>query len=216
MSTHPAGGSAAPEKERTFWYTVARIAAVLLTHTIFPVRYHNTEEFKLDAPYILISNHESALDPLIIASPCKKYEVRFVGKKELTKKKWVANLLEKGLHMITVDRHHTDLAAMRQCTRVLKEGKVLAIFPEGTRHLPDLMSEVETGTSVLALRANVPLLPVFISRKLSFLRVTHVYVGKPMDISDLSAQGMDAATVDQLTQRIRETFLRMREDSKKA
>ena len=216
MSTHPAGGSAAPEKERTFWYTVARIAAVLLTHTIFPVRYHNTEEFKLDAPYILISNHKSALDPLIIASPCKKYEVRFVGKKELTKKKWVANLLEKGLHMITVDRHHTDLAAMRQCTRVLKEGKVLAIFPEGTRHLPDLMSEVETGTSVLALRANVPLLPVFISRKLSFLRVTHVYVGKPMDISDLSAQGMDAATVDQLTQRIRETFLRMREDSKKA
>ena len=205
----------APEKEKTFWYTMARFAAALLTHTIFPVKYHNLEEFRLDAPYILMSNHKSALDPLVLAQPCKKYEVRFVGKKELTKKKWVAKLLEKGLHMITVDRHNTDLNAMRQCSRVLREGKVLAIFPEGTRHLPDLMSEVESGASVLALRANVPLLPVYISRKLSFLRMTHVYVGKPMDISDLSAQGMDAAVVEQLTQRIRATFLAMREETQK-
>ena len=203
------------KKERTFWYTVARVAAGLLTHTVFPVKYHNTEEFDLDAPYILMSNHKSALDPLVIARPCKKYEVRFVGKKELTKKKWVARLLEDKLHMITVDRHNTDLAAMRQCSRVLKEGKVLAIFPEGTRHLPDLMSEVESGTAVLALRANVPLLPVYISRKLSFLRVTHVYVGKPLDISDLSAQGVNAEIVNQTTERIRNTFLAMRANTQK-
>ncbi|MBR1584183.1 MAG: 1-acyl-sn-glycerol-3-phosphate acyltransferase [Clostridia bacterium] len=215
MSTQPANNGVSPDKEKTFWYTVARVAATILVRGPFPVRYHNKERFQLDAPYILISNHKSALDPLIIAKPCKKYEVRFVGKKELTKKKWVAHLLEKGLHMITVDRHNSDLAAMRQCMKVLREGRVLAIFPEGTRHLPDLMSEVESGTAVLALRANVPLLPVYISRKLSFLRLTHVYVGEPMDISDLAAQGMDAAVVEQVTNRIRETFLRMRADTQK-
>ncbi len=203
------------KRERTFWYTVARIVAAVCVKCLFPVRYHEKEKLKLDAPYILISNHKSWLDPLVIAQPLKKYEVRFVGKKELTLKPWMAKLMD-GLHMITVDRHNTDLAAMRKCIRALRDGQVLGIFPEGTRHLPDLMSEVETGTAVLALRANVPLLPVYISRKVRFLRLTHVYIGDPMDISDLAAQGMDTAIVEQLTDRIRSTFLRMREETQKA
>ncbi len=205
---------AAPKRERTFWYTVARIVAFLIVKILFPVKYHGKEKFSLEAPYILVSNHKSWMDPLIMAQPCKKYEVRFVGKKELNANPMVTKLLDK-LHMITVDRHNTDLAAMRQCFRVLRDKKVLGIFPEGTRHLPDLMSEVETGTSVLALRANVPLLPVYISRKLRFLRLTHVYVGEPMDVSDLAAQGMDAAVVEQMTQRIRTTFLDMRAAAQK-
>ena len=204
----------APKKERTFLYTVARALAAVITHCFFPVRYHHTEAFKLDAPYILISNHRSLLDPFVIAYPCKKYEIRFVGKKELTKKKWVARLLN-GIHMIPVDRHHTDLTAMRQCVKALREGRVLGIFPEGTRHLPDLMSEVESGTAVLALRANVPLLPVFISQKLRLFRRTDVYVGDPMDISDLCALGLDSQVAAQLCERIRETFLEMRKAHQK-
>ncbi len=201
-------------RERTFWYTVARVFAAIIVKCLFPVRYHGKEQFALDAPYLLISNHKSWMDPLIIAQPCKKYEIRFVGKKELNSKKWIARLLAQ-LHMITVDRHNTDLAAMRQCFRALREGRVLGLFPEGTRHLPDLMSEVETGAAVLALRGNVPLLPVYISGKLRFLRLTHVYIGAPMDISDLAGQGMDAAVVNQLTERIRNTFFAMRENSRK-
>lgn len=205
---------AAPKRERTFWYTVARIVAFAVVKFLFPVKYHNKELFDLEAPYILVSNHKSWMDPLIMAQPIKKYEVRFVGKKELNANPIVTKILDR-LHMITVDRHNTDLAAMRQCFRVLRDKQVLGIFPEGTRHLPDLMSEVESGTSVLALRANVPLLPVFISKKLRFLRVTHVYVGTPMDVSDLAAQGMDAAVVDKMSQRIRETFLAMRDAAQK-
>lgn len=205
---------AAPKRERTFWYTVARIVAFVIVKFLFPVKYHGKEKFALDAPYILVSNHKSWMDPLIMAQPCKKYEVRFVGKKELNANPTITKLLDK-LHMITVDRHNTDLAAMRQCFRVLRDKQVLGIFPEGTRHLPDLMSEVETGTSVLALRANVPLLPVYISRKLRLFRITHVYVGDPMDVSDLSSQGMDAAVVEKMTERIRTTFLDMRAAAQK-
>ena len=202
----------APEKERTPIYSLARVIAAIGSHTILPVKYHNTENFDLQGPYIVMANHQSALDPLIMAYPCKKYEIRFVGKKELVKYKWIGKLLEK-LHMIVVDRHNTDLAAMRLCTRTLREGKVLGIFPEGTRHLPEMMSEVETGTAVLALRAKVPLLPVYISSKPRFLQVNHVYIGKPMDISDLSSQGFDTQVIEQLTSRIRDTFLRMRKDA---
>ena len=204
----------APEKERTFLYTVARGLAAVMFGLLFPLRYHHTERYGLDAPYIAMSNHQTWMDPLILAKPCKRYEIRFVGKKELVKNKFVKKVLD-GLHMIVVDRHNTDLAAMRQCSRALKEGYVLGIFPEGTRHLPDLMSEVETGTAVLALRANVPLLPVFIDGKPRLFRLRHVYIGEPIDISDLRAQGFDAQVVAQVTARIRDTFLRMREEAHK-
>ena len=205
--------TAPKEPEYTFFYSFARKVAAVLCSTLFPVRYHHLENFSLEAPYILIANHKSGMDPLILARPCKQYEIRFVGKKELTKSKFVARVLD-GLHMITVDRHNTDLSAMRLCLRVLREGHVLGIFPEGTRHLPDLMSQVETGTAVLALRAKVPLLPVYIDRKASFLRRTNVYIGEPMDITDLSDQGFDAGIVEQLTRRIRDTFLAMRESAR--
>ncbi|MBR6185519.1 MAG: 1-acyl-sn-glycerol-3-phosphate acyltransferase [Clostridia bacterium] len=201
-----------PKKERTFVYSLARVLVAIGSHTIFPIRYHNRENMGLDAPYIAISNHQSALDPLILAYPCKKYEYRFVGKKELVKNKFIDKLLTNGLHMISVDRHNSDLAALRQCLKTLRDKQVLAIFPEGTRHQTDLMAQVETGTAVLALRANVPVIPVYIRYKPRFLRLNHVYIGKPMDISDLSAQGLDSAIVDQLCERIQKTFWQMRED----
>jgi 1-acyl-sn-glycerol-3-phosphate acyltransferase len=202
-----------PEKARTFIYSLARFVAFIGNHTLFPVRYHGKENFDLKAPYIAMSNHNSAMDPLILAYPCKKYEIRFVGKKELVKVKWIGNLLNKGLHMITVDRHHSDMAAMRLFMKTLREGYVLGIFPEGTRHHEDLMSEVETGAAVLALRAQAPILPVYIQSKPRLFRVNHVYIGKPMDISDLAAQGFNTDVVEALCQRIRDTFWEMRENA---
>ncbi len=201
----------APEKERTFIYTLARVVAWIGTHTIFPVKYDHKENFDLQGPYIAMSNHQSACDPLILAYPCKKYEFRFVGKKELNKNKFIAKLLA-GLHMITVDRHNSDMAAMRLCVKTLRDGYVLAIFPEGTRHHKDLMEEVETGAAVLALRAKVPILPVYIESKPRFLRFNHVVVGKPMDISDLTAQGFNTEVVESLCQRIRDTFFDLRKE----
>ena len=202
-----------PEKERTFVYSLARMVAFIGNHTIFPVRYHGRENFELKAPYIAMSNHNSAVDPLILAYPCKKYEFRFVGKKELVKNKFIGALLNKGLHMITVDRHNSDMAAMRLCMKTLREGYVLGIFPEGTRHHEDLMSEVETGAAVLALRAKAPILPVYIESKPKLFRVNHVYIGKPMDISDLAAQGFNTDVVEALCQRIRDTFWEMRKNA---
>ncbi|MBR3109418.1 MAG: 1-acyl-sn-glycerol-3-phosphate acyltransferase [Clostridia bacterium] len=200
-----------PEKERTFVYTLLRVIACVGVHTIFPVKYYHKERYELKAPYITMSNHQSACDPIILAYPCKKYEVRFVGKKELNLNKFVEKVLAK-LHMITVDRHNSDMAAMRLCAKTLRDGYVLGIFPEGTRHHNDLMEEVETGAAVLALRAKVPILPVYIESKPKFLRMNHVYIGEPMDISDLAAQGFNTEVVEALCGRIREAFFALRKE----
>ena len=110
MSTRdPQPAAAAPRKERTALYTIARGLAWLILRLFFPVRYHHLEPFDMDAPYIVMSNHKSLLDPFALAYPCKKYEIRFMGKKELSKGKLASWIMEK-MHMIPVNRHHTARA----------------------------------------------------------------------------------------------------------
>ena len=202
----------APKRERTAIYTLARIIFGFLFHTIFPLRFHNAQIVEeMQPPYIIMANHRSFADPMALAIKEKKYEIRFIGKRELAHgrlKSW----LFSGLHMILVSRHATDMAAMRQCMQTLKEGHILGIFPEGTRHQPEMMQEVESGTAIIALRARVPLLPVYIDGKIRPFHITHIYYGKPMELDDLYAQGVNNDTAHQLCQRIHDVFYAMRDE----
>ena len=203
---------AAPKRERTAIYTLARIIFGFLFHTIFPLRFHNAQIVEeMQPPYIIMANHRSFADPMALAIKVKRYEIRFIGKRELAHgrlKSW----LFSGLHMILVSRHATDMAAMRQCMQTLKEGHILGIFPEGTRHQPEMMQEVESGTAIIALRARVPLLPVDIDGKIRPFHITHIYYGKPMELDDLYAQGVNNDTAHQLCQRIHDVFYAMRDE----
>lgn len=203
---------AAPKRERTAIYTLARIIFGFLFHTIFPLRFHNAQIVEeMQPPYIIMANHRSFADPMALAIKVKKYEIRFIGKRELAHgrlKSW----LFSGLHMILVSRHATDMAAMRQCMQTLKDGHILGIFPEGTRHQPEMMQEVESGTAIIALRARVPLLPVYIDGKIRPFHITHIYYGKPMELDDLYAQGVNNDTAHQLCQRIHDVFYAMRDE----
>ena len=202
----------APKRERTAIYTLARIIFGFLFHTIFPLRFHNAQIVEeMQPPYIIMANHRSFADPMALAIKVKRYETRFIGKRELAHgrlKSW----LFSGLHMILVSRHATDMAAMRQCMQTLKEGHILGIFPEGTRHQPEMMQEVESGTAIIALRARVPLLPVYIDGKIRPFHITHIYYGKPMELDDLYAQGVNNDTAHQLCQRIHDVFYAMRDE----
>ena len=133
-------------------------------------------------------------------------KVRFLGKKELVKTRAGAWLLNK-LHMIVVDRHNSDLKAMRECMNVIRQGHVLGIFPEGTRCRNTTMEHLETGCAFIALRAKVPLLPVLIDRPVRPFRLTRVTYGPPIDISDLAAEGINAETAEKLNERIRASIL---------
>ena len=190
-------------------YGFAHWFARVVTRVFFPVRYLHKERLQnLEAPAILIANHQSWLDPLAIAAPCP-YDLRFLGKIELHQGK-IAGYVMDHLHMIPVARHETDLAAMRACAKALRDGHVLAIFPEGTRHQKEMMQEVETGSSLLALRSRVPLIPIYFDKKLRFLHRTDVLIGPPIDYTDLSADGANMENAEKLDSRIRDRFYEMR------
>lgn len=198
----------------SFVYKAAKGFVNALFHTILPVRYTGRENLKLDAPYILIGNHLSMLDPFVMAVPVKRYQVRFMAKKELEKVPVIGWLLREKIRVIFVDRHNSDMEAMRTSLKVVREGGVLGIFPEGTRHHEGLMTELESGVALIALRSGVPLVPVYLPRKLGFLRPLHVTVGEPIPMDDLRAEGVNTATCQKLMERITQTYAQMAEKEK--
>ena len=187
-------------------YSVALAAAQVLLKSILPVKYHGLENVSsLEAPYILMANHTTMLDPFMMAAAIPQYQIRFIGKKELWKVPpfaWFAN----NIRAIPVDRHNTDMEAMRACMRVTREGHVLGIFPAGTRHHKGLMTELESGVAMIALRSKVPLVPVYIAGKLGLFRTLHVYVGKPIMMDDLRENGINTESCQALLGRITETY----------
>ena len=187
-------------------YSFVLAVAQGLLKTILPVKYHGLDNVSsMDAPYILMANHTTMLDPFMMAVAIPKYQICFIGKKELWKFPpfaWFAN----AIRAIPVDRHNTDMEAMRACMRVTREGHVLGIFPEGTHHHAGLMTELESGVAMIALRSKVPLVPVYIAGKLGLFRTLHVYVGKPIMMDDLRENGINTESCQTLLGRITETY----------
>lgn len=195
-----------PVKEKkSFWYKVTRGASWLVFHALIPTRYHGLEHIELDAPYILIANHNSLLDPLIVGWKIKRYQIRFLGKHELVKNP-IARAYYKNMRMISVGRGETDMAAMRACLKTLREGHALGVFPEGTRHKQGVMQDLEAGTGMIALMGNVPLLPAYITGKARLFHRLDVYYDRPILLDDLAAQGVTKARCEEALERIRQRY----------
>ena len=196
------------EKE-TGIYRVARGLTTILFHSFLPVRYHGMEKLRdREAPYVLISNHVHALDPFVVAYPAKKYQCVFLAKKELAKNAFFERVLKK-LHCILVDRHNTDMEAMRSCMKTLRSGKILVIFPEGTRHHEGQMEQIENGASLIVMRGKAPVVPIYIDRPLRLLRPVHAWIGDPIPYGDLAEKGINVETCGEMNDRMRETFRQM-------
>lgn len=195
-------------------YRIGRLVMGLLVHTIAPVKYSGRENIPEQEPSIFIGNHKSMMDPLVMGYAVKHYDVAFMGKKELVGSSFAYRLLTD-LHMIIVDRHNSDMEAMRTCMQAIRGGESLGIFPEGTRHHEGLMDELESGVGLIALRANVPLIPFYITPKFHFFHRTRCIIGPAIDFSDLHAQGVNKDTCAALLQRISDTYRKMAEDAAK-
>ncbi len=189
-------------------FSFVRVLATIAVHCFLPVKYHHAERLKIDPPFVMISNHLHALDPMLMGYPVKQTQVVFLGKKELAINRLATWFLTE-MHCILVDRHHTDMEAMRACMKAMKMKKVLVIFPEGTRKHEGQMEQIENGASLIIMRSKVPVIPVYIDRKLKLFRRTNAYIGEPIPYDDLLKEGVNAATCEKMNERMRETFRKM-------
>ena len=200
-------------EKRSILYEIARVLANILFHTLMPVRFHHKERLLQDPPYVVIGNHRHALDPVVMAMGIPRHQIVFLAKKELAgNSKFLRNMLIR-LHCILVGRHESDMEAMRACMKAVKMKKILLIFPEGTRHHEGQMEQIESGTSLIAMRSKAPVIPIYFDRKLSLFKVTNLYVGEPIPYDDLLAEGINTDTCERMNERLRETFRTMIKDA---
>ena len=195
-------------EKRGILYEVTRVLANIVFHTVMPVRFHNREVLLQEPPFVLIANHRHAMDPLVMAMGVPHHQLVFLAKKELGSNPLTRDMMTR-LHCILVDRHNVDMEAMRACMKAVKMKKILLIFPEGTRHHEGQMEQIENGTALIAMRTKAPVVPIYFDRKLSFFRITNLYVGEPIDYSDLLEKGINTETCEEMNERMRETFRKM-------
>jgi 1-acyl-sn-glycerol-3-phosphate acyltransferase len=110
-------------------------------------------------PLILTFNHFSVGDPPIITGIFPR-RIVWMAKQELFDAPLVGKLYSMG-GFISVRRFEGDLRAIRRSQEALKKGRVLGMFPEGTRSGGRLGSG-EPGTALVALRTGAPILPAAI------------------------------------------------------
>ena len=203
------------EKEFSPVYRFCRFLGRIVLHTVYPTFVTGREKLKgLKAPYLLLGNHQHLLDPVCIGCLCP-LEVRFLGKKELTGSAFTKWFMGQ-LHMISIARHESDLEAMRKATKEIRAGRVMGIFPEGTRHQPQMMETVESGAAFLALREKIPMVPVYIHKKFRPFHRNTVRVGDPIMPESYPAGGPSRENAEKLNQLIKDTFydLRRQEEEK--
>ncbi len=161
------------------------------------------DEIPREGPLIIASNHASNLDVPVIASalmPRSGRRWQWLGKRELFDWPIVGTIaVLGGVH--AVDRDAADVEAYRLAKRILDDGHVLFVFPEGTRSRDGALHEARDGAAVLALRTGAPIVPLGIAgsferwprgQKLPHPggRVT-LRVGSPFRVAELLPEGVD-------------------------
>ena len=124
---------------------------------------------------LLCGNHQQINDPLVMLSFIKR-QPKFLGKAELFVP--VLGCFLKKFGCVPVDRSKGDLKALRTCIKLLKEQNLLMLFPEGTRSCKHL-ADVKPGAIMFAIKSQVPIVPIGISRLKPFGR-TKVTFGEPI------------------------------------
>lgn len=109
---------------------------------------------------ILAGNHSSFLDPCVI-SICWPDDVHFFAKKELFNGGFLGWLIRK-LNTHPLNIRASNLESMKLIAQLLKEGKEIVLFPEGTRSFDGELMEGQPGVAMFAMHADCPIVPTYI------------------------------------------------------
>jgi len=137
-------------------------------------------------PLIIVTNHVNFLEVPVLHSRLRPRRALGLAKAEAWKNPLVGWLFDLW-GGIPVRRGETDLAALRRCLDVLREGAILVIAPEGTRSRHGRLQRGHSGVVTLALRSGAPILPLAfyggeaLGHNMRRLRRTpfHIVVGEP-------------------------------------
>lgn len=190
------------------FFSFLRILAYIVLMPIFFIKVIGKENLRVPSGSVIISHHTSNWDPIILGFIVKHKPVSYMAKEELYKNK-VARFFLLHLHTISVSRGKGDLKAVKTALNALKEGRMLGIFPEGTRSKDGSILPFEQGTALLALRADVPVIPVYIKGGYKLFHQIKCYVEAPIDLKEIVGDRKSSQAIAQATEYLHDKMVEM-------
>ncbi|HKS72121.1 MAG TPA: AMP-binding protein, partial [Terriglobales bacterium] len=147
----------------TFWFGVSRVAQMISSDS-FKLKVDGFDKIPAKGPFILSSNHQSFLDPVVLGSlmPWPIFKDLFsVGTSEIFGSGFMRRLAG-WLRVVVLDPDANLLPAMRAGAFGLKHGRVLMLYPEGERSIDGPPKTFKKGAAILSIHMQVPIVPVAI------------------------------------------------------
>lgn len=195
----------------TWFFHPGAIITSWLLWLFGPGRVEGLEHVPREGPVLVVANHASNLDPLFVGWAVGHQTGRilhFMAKDEMSR--WpLIGFLARSAGVFFVRRGEADRAAQRQAFDLIGAGRMIGVFPEGTRSRDGQLGEARAGAALLAIRTGVPVLPVGLegthrlfpgrSRWPHRGRIT-IRIGAPFTLPE-QADGLDRAALREGTGR---------------
>lgn len=160
-------------------YWIGWMTTGAVFRSFFGLNVTGREHLVTEGPVLLVSNHQSYLDPPLVSS-LYQTEMYFLARKTLFRGffKW----LYTRWNAIPVDQDKPDMASLKNIIRLLKQGNRVLIFPEGSRTEDGDLGEAAPGVGLVAVKSGAVIQPVRIrgayealprgSKRLRFSRIS--------------------------------------------
>lgn len=194
------------------FYPIARAIVKVIVRIFFRVKYVGDENIPTSQGYILASNHISNLDAVVHAIHLKS-RVFYMGKAELFENRFVACLM-RHVQGFPVNRSRGDLSAIEYAIRVVEEGNILGIFPEGTRSKDGKPLPPKAGIALIANKTGADVLPVsvYCEGKIRPFKKITVRFGKLIKNEELVIENGKASELKKATHIVMDRIVGMWEE----
>lgn len=187
------------------WFKFMRFIHFVFLLPFYPYKkYGHTERFN-DRSYLIVGNHLSVLDVIPAAMATDK-PIHYMAKKELFEK-GVGKWFTKKCECIPVNRDGNDVRAVMQAMKVLKEGGIVCIFPEGTRNKTDQMFlPFKSGAAALSIKTKTPIIPMVQVKKIKAFKKSHIYYGDPIEFTEFYDKKLTQEDIDRADKMLEDKF----------
>lgn len=171
------------KKNSYFGYHFFLTIIIPLGYLIFGGKIIGKENILKEDGFVFAGNHVGNYDPYLLCNATKR-PLHFIAKKELFSN-FITKWFFKTMHLIPVDRSKKNPKAKQYAIDLLKENKIVCIFPEGTYHKEDILLPFKPGAVDFAKKSQKQIVPFAIIGTYKFRSNPKLIIGKPIDVTNL-------------------------------
>ena len=193
--------SSGKKHDSYFLYDFAKLTGVLPGLLFWRPKVHHPfgKEPIPKGPFIVISNHNSFTNPVVLLLTIHKRHLNFMATTELNGNA-PGRFVFRHFHLIPVDKDNFSMDTWYMLKDSMEKGNGAVVFPEGFVDTEeDMVHPFREGAMFMAMKTGVPVLPVYIGKRTSAFRRQHVIIGKLVHPLTASGGSLTMAGVKDFT-----------------